>query len=228
MRGGAGAEIGRAGVPAADRRQGCSGPSPCVSPRAARPSAATAWRSAGPTGTRMSSRSAACCRELEPEPHLRRSLRADRAVGSRPDRRQPARRAGDGRPRRRPPAAYRLAAAAQRAQRFPPAARHGRAARAGGARPGARRARRRAARRRRADRADLCAGGGHDQERSRLAARCARRCSPTAIARASGCGRRSMGQQWSVLQLYLALWPRDHRARRDAQMGRSASSPARR
>ena len=89
---------------------------------------------------------------------------------SRPDRRQPARRAGDGGSRRRAPAAHRLAPAAQRAQRFSSPARHARLARAGRPRAGVGAHRRRAARRRRADRAHLRAGGGNDQERPRAAA----------------------------------------------------------
>ena len=57
-------------------------------------------------------------------PHLRAGLHPHRAVGRRPDRSQPHGGAGDGRPRCRPPAAYRPAAPAQRAVRLPSAERH--------------------------------------------------------------------------------------------------------
>ena len=71
----------------------------------------------------------------------------------------------------RAPAAHRLAAPAQRAARLPPAARHARAARVGGARPGPGAHGRGAARCRRADRAHLCPRGRAHQGRSRRAAR---------------------------------------------------------
>ena len=164
--------------------------------------------------------------ELRPEPHLRRGVCAHRAVGGRPDRRQPARGAGDGGPCRRPPAAHRPAAAAQRAQRLPPPARHGGAARAGRPRPGARPHGRRAARRRRADRAHLCAGGGHDEERSGLAALrealLAHR-DRSARAGAGGAQRAAMVGAAALSGAVAA----HHRGRRDARRAGRANSPAR-
>ena len=226
VRGGAGAEIGRAGVPAADRRKSVRG-------RARASLREQQGRARLQPGTRPDQRAcphrAAARRaaRARPEPYLRRSFCADRAVGGRPDCGQPARRAGDGGPCRRPPAAHRPAAAAQRAQRFPPAARHGRAARAGGARPGARPHGGRVARRRRADRADLCAGGGDDGERSRLAApaRGAARASRSRPRAGAG------GAQWAAMVGAAALSgavAADHRAHRQARWAGRASSPARR
>ena len=142
-----------------------------------------------------------------PGSHLRRGVRPDRAVGVRPDRRQPARRAGDGGPGRCPPAAHRPQAAAQRAQRLPPL--H--------------------------DTAALRELEGHAQALARTVgelrdadvliehiyapvAGMIRSDPGLPLLRDALFAHRTKvrervraalgGQQWSVLQLYLALWPR--------------------
>ena len=190
----AGAEVGQPASACCRRPPSCSPPSRvrlAESSKAERGYSLALRQDATVT---PSSRSAAELPRARRRAHLRRGVRPHRAVGGRPDRRQPARGAGDGGPRRRAPAAHRPAPAAQRAARLPPPARHAGPARAGG--PCAQalaRTRRRAARRRRADRGDLCAGGRHHAGPIRACRACARRCSRIARARASGCGRRFAG-----------------------------------
>ncbi len=195
MRGGAGAEIGCAGVPAADGGQAVRGGARTPRPRAARPSAATAWRWAGPTGMRMSSRNAACCRSSSQDHTCAEAFAL--IVQSASDQIAANRRAVletvD------PAAAHQLRIGLRRLRSalsaFRPLHDTAGPARAGRPRPGPGPHRRRAARRRRADRAHLCAGGRHHQERSRLASPArgaARPPRPRARARAGGAQRAAM------------------------------------
>ena len=123
------------------------------------------------------------------------------------------------------PAAHRPAASAQRAARVPPAARHARAARVGGARPGPGAHGRGAARCRRADRAHLCPRGRADQGRSRRAARARGARRPPrqhARPRTGGARGRAMVGAAAVPGAVAA----HHRGRGGPRAARSRSSPA--